>query len=352
MMDNLSEFSSTLKKVIPEPIKEVYRIIRRRWQMLHFESLPSTIGFEMTTECNAKCIMCARRDTGHIIPRHMDFKILEKVLDEVSNYGREKTLFNLTGLCEPLLYPRIIESVVYIKRRLPLSDVKIITNGIALTKEISFELIQGGLDIISISVNAGSRESYRWLTDVDKYEQVVANIMTLLDLRKEMKKSLPAINLNFKITDRTREEIKDAMKFWTKFMLPTDYLNASVILSNYRESIDIREIDSHYTPPTERWPCLLLWGGIKLDIDGNIYPCDGKIMNYNYRSKSELLLGNIFKNSIQEVYTEDKLNTLRKLHLYACYEKLPTCHGCESWRWYKNVWLKNCFPIFTKRKWL
>ena len=340
-----------IKKVTPGPVKNAYRLIRRRWQMLHFEEMPSTIGFEMTSECNAKCIMCARRDSDHIAPKHMNFRILGKVVDEVMASGRERCFFNLTGLCEPLLYPKIVESVVYVKRRLPFSDVKIITNGIALTKEMSLDLIQAGLDVISISLNAGGKESYSWLTGVDKYDQVVANVMTLLKLRREMKKCRPAINLNFKITDRTCREIKDAMNFWAKLMLPVDYLNASVILNNYRESVDIREIDSHYVPPTDRWPCQLLWGGIKLDIDGNIYPCDGKVMNYNYRSNSELLLGNIHQNSISEIYKKNKINALRKLHLHNKYKELPTCKGCESWRWYQNVWLKNSLPFFKKKKW-
>ncbi len=338
--------------LLPEKEKRILRKFRTRLCMFKFDQFPGTIGFEMTTKCNAECIMCARRDVDHIESKDMEYEILERVIKELVAKGKQKAFLNLTGLCEPLLYPKIVNAISYIKKEMPLAKTKIITNGIALNKNMSKNLIKNGLDIISISLNAGSRESYFWLTGVDKYTEVVKNINNLIELRKQLDSLTPAIHIDIKITDRTRNELERVLKHWKSKLRLSDYVGTHTILNNYRESIDIMAIDSNYLPIKDRWPCLMLWGGIKIHIDGNIYPCDGKVMHPNLRNKSELLLGNIFEQTIQESYSWHAMSKLRKLHLSGEYEKLATCNTCEAYRWYPNVWVKNPFSKCIRRTWI
>ena len=77
---------------------------------------PSTIMFEVTNQCNLKCITCPREylfgeqmDKGY-----MNFEKLKKIVDEAYPYVDS---IGLTGLGETLLYKDIINAVDYIKSK-------------------------------------------------------------------------------------------------------------------------------------------------------------------------------------------------------------------------------------------
>lgn len=336
------------KRIVPECAKESVRFLSQRTAM--FSKFPASFGFEVTTKCNLKCRMCARQDMEFIEPKDLDFYIIEKVVNEVSSLGKKKALFNLAGLSEPLLYTKLPEAVKYIKEKMPQATIKTITNGTLLGGELAVQLVQNGLDLITISLNAGSRESYKWLSGSDRYNMVVGNIINFLKIRREIGTNKPSINIDLKITDRTRDEIISAKSFWIKQILPKDTVTTRNIYG-FRELIDVKELDS-YQKKTERYPCLMLWVTTKIDIDGNVYPCDGKVMHYSYRSKSELCLGNIYDSSLIELYLSKKIRDVRNSHLKDDYTLLPTCAGCNAYRECENLWMRNRLVPFVKRKWL
>jgi radical SAM protein with 4Fe4S-binding SPASM domain len=294
--------------------------------------------------------MCARQDMAFIEPKNLDFSIIEKVVNEVASLPKKKTFFNLAGLSEPLLYPNLVKAVKYIKQKVLHATVKTITNGILLEGDLAVQLIKNGLDFITISLNAGSAQSYKWLTETDKYDLVVNNIINFIYLRQQIGMDSPVINIDLKITDRTRDEIESAKIFWSNKLLPTDTVTARQILE-FRDLLGINAFDSQRNKE-ERYPCLMLWSTIKLDIDGNVYPCDGKVMHYDYRSKSELCLGNIHKNSLIELYAYKTIAKIRDNHLKNNYTSLFTCSRCDAYVDCGNFWIRNRYFPFIMRKWL
>lgn len=324
-------------------LKQAYRLLRFRINMSR--NLPSAIGFEMTTRCNALCPMCVRRDY-QIVNEDMDFHILEKTIDEVTKWHHKNILFNLTGLSEPTLYPRLVESVVYVKSHLPESRVRIITNGIALTSGLSKDLIQVGLDEFIISLNGTSRDDYLALCGVDTYETVTENIKALLTNRRLLSSNSLAINLNFKRHEANSSSIQTAISYWERLLGPQDCISVSDILPfRGRQTISMYNNISRY-------PCAHLWGEVKLDVKGNIYPCDGKVMDFNYREKSELLLGNIHTVSIENAYLSEKVKNFRRIHLSGQLDDLPTCKVCPGWYTLPNYWIRNNLFKFSRKLWI
>lgn len=169
-------------KYFPNRFKVLYRYILQRLEMK--KRLPSVFGFEMTTKCNAQCIMCCRQEMKTIVKKDMNIKILEKIVNEVKKWPIERPLFNLTGLSEPLLCDNIVESVRYVKDNIPHSIAKIITNGIALERELAQDLMDAGLDRMTISLNAGSRRTYNKIAGVDQFDRVIGNIQSLVFIRR------------------------------------------------------------------------------------------------------------------------------------------------------------------------
>ncbi len=325
-------------------LKQMYRLVRFRRQMNR--DLPSAIGFEMTSRCNALCPMCVRRDC-QIINEDMDFSLLEKTVDEVKTWDHKKILINLTGLSEPTLYPRLIEAVAYVKRHIPESNVRIITNGIALTADLSRDLIQAGLGECMISFNGANREDYLAICGVDAYEKVTENIKALLENRRSLKSTSLCINLNLKKHKGNDSYITSAISYWKSLLGPGDIVSISNILP-----IRGDQPISGCSNTSIRYPCAHLWGEIKLDIHGNIYPCDGKVMDYLYREKSELLLGNVRNTSLREAYLSGRVHDIRKTHLRGAFDSLPTCLSCPSWSRFPNYWMYNHLFPFLRRMWL
>lgn len=328
-------------------IKQVYGLLKNRYQMT--KTLPSVFGFEMTTKCNSQCPMCARREIENIPLYDMEFQILEKVIMEVKDWYQGRTLFNLTGLSEPILYPNLVDAVILIKNHIPQAKVKIITNAIDLNENLSTRLIKAGLDQITISLNGVNEVDYLRLNGVDEYENVLSNIGSLIRNRANGNTAHPILNINLKIHEGNIDAIPQARLYWSKIISKSDVISISEILPLTKSG------DTNFflnSTMTNRYPCRHLWGEVKLDVKGNLYPCDGKVMDYNFREKSELFLGNINETTINNAYLSQKVSWFRKKHLQNDIQSLPTCAQCPIWSIFPNVWIANGLLPLLKRKWL
>jgi radical SAM protein with 4Fe4S-binding SPASM domain len=328
-------------------IRKIYRFLRNRYYMT--KSLPSVFGFEMTTKCNSKCPMCARREFKDIPHDDMDFEILEKVIREVKNWYKGKTFFNLTGLSEPTLYPKLVDAVAAIKTQMPQAKVKIITNAINLNEDLSKQLILAGLDQITISLNGVNRSDYLKLTGVDEYDNVKKNLESLIKNREKHNTIYPILNINLKTHQGNTEAIHQTRLLWTNAILQSDVSSTSDILPLTKSANNSSLFASK---SRRRYPCRHLWGEVKLDVNGNIYPCDGKVMDYNFREKSELFLGKINETTIKNVYLSQKITYFRNKHIQNNIISLPTCAKCPIWSIFPNVWVMNRFLPILQRKWL
>lgn len=105
-------------KRLPTPI---YKWLGRRFIDGNF---PRHIFVELTADCQLSCAYCPRPK----ISSHLPFELFKKVVDEASLYGKRSFSLHLFG--EPLLYPKIIEAIKYIKERG--HSVILTTNGLLL----------------------------------------------------------------------------------------------------------------------------------------------------------------------------------------------------------------------------
>lgn len=116
------------------------------------------LHIEVTNICNFKCDFCPdavmERQRGH-----MDFALLERLLDEVAGAGLARvTAFHLMG--EPLLYPRIFDAIA-LAVRLGIK-LHLTTNGstFALKPDHVSRLIASGVTKVTISVQTPDPGTY------------------------------------------------------------------------------------------------------------------------------------------------------------------------------------------------
>ena len=140
-----------------QTLKDITKIILSRSGIRNpFKNLFKVIEFETTSYCNRKCEYCP----------NIDF---ERFGDE-DNFFMKNTIFyelinqlvelNFSGLISPHLYGepmsdhRMLDWSAHIKKKLPNSKLKIVTNGDFLNNKNFYEYLNVGVDIFYISKHA------------------------------------------------------------------------------------------------------------------------------------------------------------------------------------------------------
>ena len=140
-----------IKKTIPK--RSIKKQLARSGLVDPFKSLFKEIEFETTSYCNRKCNYCPNveyerfgADSDFFMPENI-FKTLIQQLKDMQFEG--KIAPHLYG--EPLIDPRMVEWIAYMRKHLPSSKLKIVTNGDYLTENKYKALRSAGLDVLFIS---------------------------------------------------------------------------------------------------------------------------------------------------------------------------------------------------------
>ncbi len=114
------------------------------------------LHIELTNRCNFSCEFCpdsrmARRRGS------MDFDVLARVLDEVSDKKIASTVFfHVMG--EPLLYPRLVEGLSYARDRG--LDTCVTTNGSLLSGQMLSEMAEAGVSKVILSLQTPDEATF------------------------------------------------------------------------------------------------------------------------------------------------------------------------------------------------
>ena len=131
-----------------------------------------TIELNITELCNRKCVFCPRVDPN-IYPNrnlNMDISIIEKLVEEVGNYGIFPR-FSFSGFGEPVLHKQLTKFVQVINTKLPQHTIEINTNGDRLTPVLITGLFDAGLTYLYVNL-------YDWPEQIPHFENLmkVANV--------------------------------------------------------------------------------------------------------------------------------------------------------------------------------
>ncbi len=184
---------------------------------------PIHIQIEPTTLCNYDCLSCPRKNIYKNF-FNMDVNKFKKIIDEV-----RPLKVTLNGLGEPLLHPNFYEIVKYMKDNG--ISVRITTNGSLLTSRVSNDLIRLGVNLLNVSLDAATQETYNKVRFKYNFEKIKKNIINLQMLKRKARSKLPHIRTSFVIQ---RENYKEL----SKFILLNKGLGVSDVL--------FQPLDSHF----------------------------------------------------------------------------------------------------------
>lgn len=255
---------------------------------------PITLYLEPYNRCNLNCAMCYKKH--HQEPRaELSLMTIEKIIAECKKNKLSALILTLGS--EILLY-KDIKKLINLAGRAGIIDVHIGSNGVLLDEKIAGLIIKNKITRLKISLDAATNEIYKQIRiGSPGLEHVEANINKLIELKNKAKSPFPAIRLCFVVMDINKHEIPEFISKWKD---KVDYIDFQKYFdsSSVDNASQIKLDDKKYTF------CALPFNSLSVWADGMITPC------CSFLGK-EMALGNIYKQSLGEVWQGDKIKEIR-----------------------------------------
>jgi MoaA/NifB/PqqE/SkfB family radical SAM enzyme len=167
------------------------------------------IYIEPTNQCNIACRMCMRNSWDEP-SGWMSSETFDVILENLENIS-PMPIVSFGGLGEPLAHPDFIDMVVRIKKLG--GRVEMITNGTLLDERRSRQLVDGGLDMVWVSIDGASPESYADVRLGAALPEVLANLDRLRELRESWTYfPTPEIGITFVAMKRNIADLPEVIK--------------------------------------------------------------------------------------------------------------------------------------------
>jgi radical SAM protein with 4Fe4S-binding SPASM domain len=270
--------------------------------------LPRQLAIETVNHCNAACIMCPyptlQRQKGV-----MSQEVHKLIVDKVKAWGAPISFITHAGMGEPLTDRAIHGKIAYEKSVFPDARVAIYSNASALEGKRVQQLFDARLDILSVSLNAFSKNVYETVMKLP-FERTWNNLHRFLELNEARGKPI-----EFHVS-----------------LIPTEHHNEEEI-ANFRSYWESR---AHHVivPPRIGWggfqdlgtlkkqyPCRYVWEVLLVDWDGTVAMCCE-----DYETKFPL--GKLTEQSPQEVWNSKMLQEQRRRQVEGDFAMPSICLNC------------------------
>lgn len=289
-------------------------------------STPFVVFLDPCGACNFSCKFCPCNQSDFMASqRHekMSMQMFEKVLSDLKEFPEQIKVINLYGFGEPLLHPQYIEMIHQIKKRKLCRELRCTTNGFLLTPELNRELVQAGIDMVRISVEALTEQDYRNICGVNiNFEKFIENIDNLYEVSRGTNTKVSVKTLNVALADDAAANrfydifepisdytyIQDTTQAWSEF-------EAYVPEGNY-EAGNIGDMKD------EDKICSFALTNMAIHSNGSVGVCP-----QDWKFATEY--GNVRDASLKDLWNSNKLKGFRIAHLSGNRRKIPYCRDCD-----------------------
>lgn len=275
---------------------------------------PSVFQIEATNFCNLRCPMCPydtmTRDVGY-----MEIDLFRRVVDQLAGCTRVLRLHNMG---ESLFHKQIDEMIRYARSKGVTTAIS--TNATALNEKAAERILTAQLDQLFISFDGAHKETYEMYRKGARFERSLANVLHFLEIKEQRQAVKPHTTLSMIEMAGTEGEIGEFRDFWQKRV---DAVRIKRV-KNWDGSVDrINEIALKDFRPLDAPPCSWLWDRMVVLWDGRVVPCC-----YDYDGK--YVLGNLRDRTLKQIFNDQPMRELRKLHAAGRAHESSLCQGCAQ----------------------
>lgn len=315
------------------PYRNVYaKQIDRKMQSFNRGAI--AVEFEVTNKCNADCVMCPNSLMNRPISK-MTLELFKQIVDEFATENLPLIKFVFAGIGEPTLDPLLPEKIRYLKEKIPQVPVQLTTNASLLTESRSRELIQAGLDQVTISFNGTTKESYEAIMGHLNFERTIENVERFLKLREKEK---PHVTISCVRLDNNADEFAGLEKFWIAKGVKFDAIKTPVPFNRGGDQMQNRYKSkwSLQKPTAKRqmFPCRMMGENLLIHPDGKVVLC---FVDF----EEELVMGQFQKDSLKQILQTKK--SWFERHQRGDFTHTPLCNNCSFMREQTVAWWKDSY---------
>jgi len=239
----------------------------------------------------------------------MDFSLFKRVINQVKDFVEVVDL-DLYG--EFTYNPQWADMIRYARSKGVFTVLN--TNATLLDDNICSELIESGLDFISLSFDGASPYIYEKIRRGADYEKTLANIRNFLKKSSSVFSVIQMIH-----TTETADEIDAFRRMWKNSGVDVIRIKEYMTFHPDKDYLAPKEEKKDETKPA---PCLFLWKNLVICRDGFVVPC---CVDYD----KIYVLGDANKQDIKEIWNGEPMRELRKKHARGEFQKVKLCSKCR-----------------------
>jgi len=249
----------------------------------------------------------------------MSFPTFKRIID--NNYNILQRLW-LYYLGEPLLAKDLAKMISYAHNHN--IRIKINTNATLLDEEMSYALIDSGLDIISFSFEGYDKEFYETVREGADLESTFKNIKKFIEIRNRLKeKTLTYLEIiDFGITgEKLKKNIKSLSSRLGVDRISIVPLHRWPTKENIWDEKDFIRDDNR----SRRYQhCIMPWVMLGILWDGRVTACCDDF-------EGNFIVGDVNQTPhIMDIWNNKKMVYLRKSLINKDFQSIPTCKYCEK----------------------
>ncbi len=248
------------------------------------DSFPKVFVIDTVSYCNLKCSMCTHK-TMKRKPGFMSEELYKKIIDEIAEKRPDAQIW-ITFFGEGVILKDLPEKIAYAREK-GLNDIRLNSNAVLLTKEYSKRLIDSGLSLMLVGIDAVNDESYSKIrVGGGKIENVINNVLEYKQLLDKYGKKEQDIVVQFVEMDINKGQTSEFVEFWNKHKIkckirPMGSWMGEITAPNQIEGL-------------KRLPCY--WGMSTFNIidTGDVPMCTSDV-------DCTVNMGNVSEKSIEEI---------------------------------------------------
>ena len=290
---------------------------------------PSQIIMDITEVCNLACTHCPHPDfekSEHYGGRHLDPVLNEKMIEEVRKYGQGKTQYiRYTSNGEPLIHPNgydLIQAAVDYSG----AYVTLTTNGKIMNEKRTQKLLESGVHLIDISIDAFKPETYATIRVKGDLAVTQGNVLRLIEWVRESKSKTKVV-VSFVEQPQNANEVRDFEKYWKD--AGVSYVVIRRLHSHSGAVIKVADINREKQQTEARRPCLYPWERVTINARGDLAFCPSDWVHGSF-------VADYRNTTIHAEWQGEFYQALRKAHLSNNYGHHGFCGNCPDWastRW-------------------
>jgi len=296
-------------------------------------STPFIVFVDPASSCNFKCTFCPTghrdmiADTGRF-QGVMKIDVFQKIVDDLGEFDTPIKVLRMYKDGEPFLNKRLAEMVAYAKRSKHVEYIDTTTNGTFISPDRVGPVIEAGIDKINISVDGMTEDTYAKFTGFKfDFEKFVENVKWLYDNKG-----------NCEVVVKIPGELITAVQRQEFFDTFGDHCDR-IFVENFAPCWPEFDIEKHTGVKISKGiyqqaigdtdTCPYIFYGYSVNADGLVSSC---FLDWGRK----LVIGDVRRRSMKEIWNSELMNALRLQHLEGRRRQNGVCGNCGQ--------LSHCLP--------